>query len=225
MASAGSVGNSLERGQLKLARTHFALVRLYSTSPHWVCSDIQLPNLQYLGNRSRADTHRTKRAWPVFDWDNNAKDAGDQWSALVMAFPEALTIMDIVHLKAVPDQWDKIYPSYFRPDDKPGVEKLFRDLIGALDDQSIGDGTGSPLLAHIWVTNKIVGENDPCELHPDVQVAWLSNWDDGSGRAVMRFCPIAFKFPLLADIKCEELSDIVSGKMSSLAGIIVHELT
>lgn len=168
---------------------------------------------------------RSKRAWPVFDWDFEAKDANDQFQALITALPEALLIVGLVHSKAVPTQWDNIYPHYFRPEEKQSVEKLFKDMIGATDDQSTGDGTGSNLFAGITITNKPDDKYDPCDGDDTEWVAWTANSDDGSAIAKMRLCPPAFKYPLLDTIHCDQLGDNVSGRMSGLAGVVLHELT
>ncbi|KLO89469.1 uncharacterized protein LW93_1528 [Fusarium fujikuroi] len=95
--------------------------------------------------------------------------------------------------------------------------------MGAKDQSDQGDGTGNPLISDIVLTNKPT-KNEPCLKTDQVRLAWLEPVGDGT-RAVMKICDKGWRFPTIDETSCDGLGDEVSGKMSTLPGIILHELT
>lgn len=131
-----------------------------------------------------------------------------------------------VHLKADGRRWPSIFSHYFNPQDQSKVVAFFRRLIGAKDQHdpgNSGSGGGSPALAKVGITNKWLDKpNDPDRCRDPLTAAWLDFYA-GSPKADLRLCEVAYQFPLTSDQKCEDIDSVVSGKMSTLSGTILHE--
>jgi hypothetical protein len=176
-------------------------------------------------------TNRTsiKRSVPNFSqWDMNQPDAAVNLDKARRAWAEGVAMALLVHKKADgAGKWETIFENYFRPNDKATVEKVFAAIAGATKNNPDGDSHGSGYFERIVFINfQFDHSGNDCEDNPDKMVAWLDNIKFGEpNKAVMRFCPKAFRYPLRDGTKCEDLDDEVSGKMSSLGGIFLHEAT
>lgn len=171
-------------------------------------------------NRSSLIITRTKRLVPIFaNWDTKLPNADANLHDAMHAFYEALELAQIVHDKPDQAKWDMAYNKYFQPNEREVVEKVFAAIV---------DGyMGSEYFAGIVVINYRAKEKpDDCEDDPDKLLAWITNIEIGEpNRAVMRLCPRSFQYPRLSERKCSDLDEEVSGKMSSLGGVFLHELT
>jgi hypothetical protein len=159
------------------------------------------------------------------NWDFSLPKANDHAVAVIQAFEEAVLMAALIHLKA-----DARYPTiidhYFNPDDIQNVEQVFANIVGATKEHPDGnpDGTGSGYFSGITLTNHDSDDpGDPCGKNQGI-LAWLGNAKDGSHNALMRVCDELLDLPTLG-IPCGELGPTVSGKMTSLAGIVLHEMT
>jgi hypothetical protein len=169
-----------------------------------------------------------KRSAPNFSqWDMKQPDAAANLEKAQRAWAEAVAMARIVHMKVDAGKWDTIFKNYFRPSDQPSVERVFAGIAGSTKEKPDGDADGSDYFERIIMINfKLDNNGDDCEDNPDKLLAWLDNIKGGEpNRAVLRFCPRAFKYPLRDGTKCEDLDKEVSGKMSSLGGIFLHEVT
>ncbi|KAF2122049.1 hypothetical protein BDV96DRAFT_136833 [Lophiotrema nucula] len=123
-------------------------------------------------------------------------------------------------------RWDAVFDNYFNPDDLANVEQVFQYVSDARDDDPDGDADGSEYFSGIQVINFPAGKGEECEDNPNL-LAWLEPIEaDPPNRAVMRICDKAFKYPDVEsnDSGCAALGDNVSGKMSTLGGIVLHEM-
>ena len=129
----------------------------------------------------------------------------------------------LLHVKADPELYAEVFSHYFEERHASSVEAAWRLIMGAKDQADPGDGIGSPELFKIALTNKDT-PYEPC-LDPEEGdlMSWLDNIK-GKDTAGMRVCDKGYKYPSMAENKCDSLGDRVSGKMSTLSGIILHEL-
>ncbi len=165
----------------------------------------------------QAPTHTLQnRALPLLEFDLKNPDAQVRYQKVLEAWFDMLLISGVV--KAVPLNSDpnNVLDHYFNPDDSSNVADVFENIMGANT-----DGTGSDALKNIPVFD--ADFDDVCK---DTEViAYMRNVEGSNPpRGGMHFCPQAYKYPLLRETKCELLEDVVSGKMSTFAGIIIHEL-
>ncbi|KAF2649079.1 hypothetical protein K491DRAFT_735734 [Lophiostoma macrostomum CBS 122681] len=181
------------------------------------------------GLAERADI--TKRLAPSFgQWNTNIDNLKHKAQA---AFYDAIILARTVHTKPNTEKWDKIFPKYFQLSEKVGVEKIFATISGAKKKMpnnpynGLDDGVydGSDLFKKVTVVNSPVLPERECEApnYEDRMLAWLQNMDED--RAVIRFCPRGLKYPTQDETKCSDLDNEVSGKMSTIGGIMLHEMT
>lgn len=127
-------------------------------------------------------------------------------------FRDAVTIAASV--LAAP-HFEDIYDHYF---DSAGnmdeVLQVFRNIVG---DNT--DGTGSSVIHNIFLDNEYATTG--CQGN---EVAFVENIEGQLG-AGMTLCEKAYAFPDLIDKSCNSLSSTVSTLMSTLGGVILHELT
>jgi hypothetical protein len=170
-----------------------------------------------------------KRSEPNFSqWDMNQPDAAANLAKAKSAWAEAVLMARFIVTKVDgAGKWDTIYKNYFRPNDKSTVERVFAAIAGVTKDKPDGDADGSDYFERITMINfKLDGRGDDCEDNPDTLLAWLDNLKVGEpNRAVLRICPRTFAYPSRDGTKCEDLDEEVSGKMSFLAGVFLHEAT
>jgi hypothetical protein len=158
----------------------------------------------------------------------NQPDAAANLEKAQRAYAEAVLMARNVHTKVDgAGKWDTIFKNYFQPDDQSNVERVFAGISGVTDDKPDGDEDGSDYFERIIMINfKFDNSGDDCEDKPDRLLAWLENIQGGEpNRAVVRICPRAFQYPLRDGTKCEDLDEEVSGKMSTLGGVFLHEVT
>ena len=180
-----------------------------------------------------ANMTRIKRIPPAFvfklDWST---DAPANKIKAEKAFLDAIIMARLVHMKAGgKDLWLQIFNKYFQPDNQDALERVFAYISGAKhtdpnDETSPwddGNDTGSDDFARMSIVNTpFPPENTDCEANP-TELAWLEPLPNSG--ALLRICPRGFKFPLRDETTCEDVGDKVSGKMSSLGGVILHEMT
>lgn len=139
---------------------------------------------------------------------------------LLLAWPEVIHMAIFLHVKPDPGLYDEVYKHYFKTEDSAAVADVWRLLLGAkgMDDQ--GDGTGNPEFSKLHFINYSPYNSDPCDYSA---IAYLSE-PDANGDRDFRVCDKAFEYPLIADSTCDDIGDKVSGLMSTLSGILLHEL-
>jgi hypothetical protein len=154
-------------------------------------------------------------------------NANEQFTKAQFAWEDMLLLASLVHVKADAYRWPGIFSHYFNTQDKTRVEAFFRGLMGAKDQNdpgNAGPGGGSPLFANIRVTNKWLDDEEYVDrCHEHLMVAWL-NFEEDSPDADLRLCDFAYEWPLNSERSCADMDSVVSGKMSTLAGVILHEL-
>jgi hypothetical protein len=114
-------------------------------------------------------------------------------------------------------RFDETFNTYFDGSgDKDEILEVFREILGA----DI-DGTGSSVFAQLVVDNTDNGGG--CQGNV---VAFIENSQDaGDNRGSLTLCEKAYAFPDLSEKDCGSLSSTVSTLMSTLGGVILHELT
>lgn len=151
----------------------------------------------------------SKRALPIF---SGFEAAPDRRARAEAAFRDAITIAASV-LQA--PRFEDTYDLYFDgAGNKDEILNVFRNMVG---DNT--DGTGSSVIANIVVDNKDTGGG--CTGNT---VAFVENLNDRPGGAMV-LCEKAYAFPDLAEKGCNSLSSTVSTLMSTLGGVVLHELT
>jgi hypothetical protein len=164
----------------------------------------------------------SKRAMPVTYFDGKLPNANEQVALLGRVWSDVILLFKHLHLKLDPELYDEVFSHYFKPSERERVDNVWRVYMGAKDMEDQGELLGDSSLNLIVWTNKPT-PNDACDNEEESTLAWL-DYVQKSGRSVMRVCDEGWKFPLLGDTKCEDMGDRVSGMMSSLAGVILHEL-
>lgn len=204
------------------------------SSRYWRCcclactKDVSLYKTRYATACQALILSRVKRS--LFDfsqWDNNQPNAAAHKEKLTKGFQDAIELARRVHKKEDAGKWDAIYKNYFQGDDQPNVEDVFRGIVGGTDDQPDGKPDGSSYFERVVVINFKFDDSDTeCE-NNDKVLGWFENLVQGEpNRGVMRICPKALdNYPLQDGTKCEDLDAEVSGKMSTLGGVILHEMT
>ncbi|KAF2877247.1 hypothetical protein BDV95DRAFT_601658 [Massariosphaeria phaeospora] len=148
-------------------------------------------------------------------------------NSITKAFVEAILLARLVVTKPDTEMWGTVYSNYFQTQEQVNVEQVYQLIAVATKDDPDGIADGSSIFARVVVINfQLDGRGDDCEDFLDKYLAWLHNIESAEpNRAVLRVCPRGFRFPQLSDRKCGDLDAEVSGKMSSMAGILFHEFT
>lgn len=111
--------------------------------------------------------------------------------------------------------FDDIYNTYFDgAGNRDEIIQVFRNIVG---DNT--DGTGSSVIGNIFLDNEYATAN--CQGN---EVAFTENINGKLGGGIT-LCEKAYAFPDLSDKSCDSLSSTVSTLMSTLGGVILHELT
>ena len=92
---------------------------------------------------------------------------------------------------------------------------MFRNIVG-----NNPDGTGSSVIGNIVLDNTDSGQG--CA--EENVVAYTENLNSRAAGSIT-LCEKAYAFPDLANKNCDSLSTTVSTLMSSLGGVVLHELT
>lgn len=187
--------------------------------------------------RTGTNESRAKRAPVTWDWDDTLPNASDNLAKAKEGWQDMLQLAAKIHRKTDAGRWDSIFSHYFNDDKKDKIRTIFRTILGAKDDNDQGDiseGGGSEIFAHIIITNKDQGDGDDCRDNPDRALAFLINDQndplpdppaDDDFQGTIRICDLGYKFPALRETTCDKLDEEVSGKMSTLGGIFLHEIT
>lgn len=178
--------------------------------------------LIYNSNRSFGTTDSssglTKRTPPKFGADFNP----NHLTELVQVRAGFVDAIDLAGKVLSTNAVDgPIFKRYFKDSDKGAVKAVFQAIYG--DGSTLGNNDFPKLT--IWYSD-VSGTGKSCKkswLGKQV-MAYLNNAANGDGAEVV-VCPIGYKYPRLPDIDCGKLGDAVSGEMSSLGGILLHEFT
>lgn len=176
--------------------------------------------LTYRSRHNRLRTGKTTggkspfaRAYPMYEGWTHLQQA-----SLQDAFDHALFMA--ANVLAYPHR-DEIYPIYFRGDeDYEKVMDVFREIVG----REPGDIHGAAIFKNILIDGfdrKKSCQNDP----NNVLVAALLPGRVDRTIANIVCCEKCWNYPHMEDgIDCDDLGTTVSVKMSSLGGVILHEL-
>jgi len=194
----------------------------FRTSPSFGSVDDGWARTDTFSHRSfaRADSSPglTKRNPPTFGGDFSPGHL-TELAQVRVAFVDAIGLADkVLRTNAVDGP---IFKRYFKDSDKAAVKGVFQAIYG--DGSTLGN-KDFPKLS-IWF-NEVAGSTKTCQktwLGKQV-IAYLAHETNGDGAQVV-VCPVGYKYPRLQDIDCGKLGDAVSGEMSSLGGVLLHEFT
>jgi len=154
-----------------------------------------------------------------WDWDES-KPNGDKQVEIASAFSVALQMVGHAYDGGKDDYFSDVYRRYFQADTEwSGIYAVWERIIGPLDgDRRSGAGLNSVIISNAdW-------KDDDCD-RKEV-LGWADNRSvDGVPGCIIKLCDKAYEFPQAYDIKCDDLDDVVSKKMSTISGIFIHELT
>jgi hypothetical protein len=173
-----------------------------------------------------SNTARHKRALPDYDWDDKAEHhkkhkekLGNAWEGMLkMAY-------DVRDKNVKPDVWPRVFAHYFRPEHLIAVDKIFSAIVGEGEKPKDKDG-GGKVLGRIILTNKPVpGHEKMCDDGLTAAFTVRINVPPpGEQLWVIRVCDIAYDLPVYTKTGCKKLGDTTSGWMSTLDGVLLHEL-
>ncbi|KAI9874358.1 MAG: hypothetical protein M1830_009842 [Pleopsidium flavum] len=160
----------------------------------------------------------TKRNLPKFGSDFNPNHL-TELAQVKQGFADAIDLADKVLKTNAVD--GPIFKRYFKDSDKAAVKGVFKAIYG--DGSTFGSNEFNKL--GIWYDDKADSPKSCKKTWLGKQVlAYLNHEVTGDGAQVV-ICPIGYKYPRLQDIDCGKVKDTVSGEMSSIGGILVHEFT
>ncbi|SMQ52377.1 unnamed protein product [Zymoseptoria tritici ST99CH_1A5] len=150
----------------------------------------------------------TKRALPIFSGFGSDPNRRARAEA---AFRDAVTLAaDVLNAPRFEDTFNLYFDG---AGDKDEILQVFRNVVG---DNS--DGTGSSVIGNIVIDNDDTGGGCGGNV-----VAFTENLN-GRKAGAITLCEKAYAFPDLADKGCEDLSTTVGTLMSTLGGVVLHEL-
>ncbi|KAF9874751.1 hypothetical protein CkaCkLH20_07888 [Colletotrichum karsti] len=163
-----------------------------------------------------------KRAIPLPNFDMNLENAEEQSKTLQFeAWPQLILMAKMVHQKVDPERWNRVFAHYFDTKDRDSVERVFALIMGASGLDDPGEPLGSAVFEKVAFVNQDTIPGVGCSNSTAQANAWTDLRDN---RYRLKICERGWRFPLLGKTTCEELGNNVSGLMSSLPGLILHEL-
>jgi hypothetical protein len=103
-------------------------------------------------------------------------------------------------------------------------DKIFRMLVGQGEPKD-PNGGAKFMRNIILTTNKPVPKDEKkCDVDGTVAFTVKIDPPDREHLYVIRLCDVAYKYPLYTKTGCTKLGDKVSGWMSTLDGVILHEM-
>jgi len=136
-----------------------------------------------------------------------------------------IVLANMVYNKnADPDRWPRIFKHYFNDKDQKSVDKVFSLLVG--EGEPHDPNGGAAFMSEIILTNRPVKNHEKlCEQERVAAHTTKINLPaPAKPKFVIRFCDLAFEFPVYTETGCDKLGDKVSGMMDTLDAIILHEM-
>ncbi|KAI9866454.1 MAG: hypothetical protein M1830_005966, partial [Pleopsidium flavum] len=168
-----------------------------------------------IGLVDRALSKRTPLVYIGFDSKN--KNDVKHKGQIEQAWKNSLELMSYV--LTLPDTFTgDIFKHYFDPVAADPVKKVFQNMHGG------NDASGSPNLGLITIRNDDF--NVQCAANLKMFAYTQSNYKNGHViGAQIHICERAYQLKTINEIKCAELGDTVSYKMTTLGSVLLHEYT
>ncbi|KAL1639166.1 hypothetical protein SLS58_008253 [Diplodia intermedia] len=159
-----------------------------------------------------------KRSYPaLLDFDQNDPAAQARERKVLRGLSDLITLVGVIRATQATNDHAVMDHYFHADDDAKNVADVFDNIWGENE-----NGQGAEALRYVVISDNHAKKW--CR-DDDRRIAALDNVAGTIDRAALIFCPKAYQFPLLSEMSCDDLGDKVSGRMSSFAGILLHELT